>query len=243
MKIKIAIADSRLPAECERALMLRGYRVVSLPPSHRLPEPLSSHTDMLMCRIGGEYFTSADWCEVGAIAASEIYDITRARFHFTADIHGGKYPDDAIFNCLVMGKTVFARQKSFSPYVQREAVARGYKIVNVKQGYPACTVLKLNDGAAITADPGMADALESYGVRVYRISNGGIDLPPYEYGFIGGAGGVDGHTVYFIGDVTTHPDYSVISEAIECEGMRAVSLGRGRLIDLGGIIFAEGDIN
>ena len=115
----------------------------------------------------------------------------------------------------------------------------GYEIVNVKQGYPACTVLKLSDSAAITADQGMANILEKHGIRVTLIEQGNVSLPPHEYGFIGGAGAIDGDRLFFFGDVKTHPESEKIIAAAEAEGLQIVPLGGGGLRDLGGIVFLE----
>lgn len=237
--IRIAICDERLPDECRLKLVRRGFIVVSMPPSSRLPEPLASHTDMLLCRIGDEYVTSADYLEEVPFGIQEIYDLTRAKFHFTADVFEKEYPRDAIFNCLTFGKRLFIKADTASEYVINLAREKGLEIVNIKQGYPACTVLKLSDEAAITADDGMARALSKYGIRVYKIEAGGIALPPYEYGFIGGAAGVCDGVVYFAGDITAHPSYNIIKEAAEREGLKLVSLGSGTPLDVGGIFFAE----
>ncbi len=214
-----------------------------MPPSSRLPSPLASHTDMLLCRIGGEYVTSADYLDEAPFGVQEIYDLTRAKFHFTADVFGGEYPRDAIFNCLTMGNRLFCKTDSISDYVLRLAKEKGLEVVNTKQGYPACTVLKLSDEAAITADEGMARVLLAHGIRVYKIKEGGIALPPYDYGFIGGAGGVCDGAVYFTGDISTHPSYDIIWGAIDAEGLRLISLGRGAPLDVGGIFFAEANVN
>ena len=227
----------------ERALLLRGYRVISMPPSPRLSEPIASHPDILMKIIDGELVTTADYCETAGAEISMIYDATRMRCHFTSDAHGECYPEDVIFNSLTIGKRIYARVDSLSPYLKDMAERAGYELRPVKQGYPACTTLKLSDEAVITADAGMAGTLERDGIRVYRIENGGIMLPPYDYGFIGGAAGVDGNTVYFLGDWQTHPSAAIIEDALTKEGLRAVSLGASPLIDLGGILFAEPYLN
>ncbi len=243
MRIKVAIVDKRIPHECERALMLRGFRVITLPPSSRLPVALASHTDMLICRLGDDYITSADYLEEAPFGIQEIYDLLHPRFHFTADLFGAEYPRDAIFNCLSFGNRLFCKADTVSGYVLDLARNNGYEVVRTKQGYPACTVLKLNDEAAITADRGMSKLLLQYGIRVYEIKDGGIMLPPYEYGFIGGAGGVYVGNIYFVGDVTKHPSYEVIKRAAEGEGLGIISLGTTALLDVGGILFAEADVD
>lgn len=237
--IKVAIVDRRIPGECERALLLRGFRVITLPPSSKLGEAVASHTDMLLAKLGTNLVTSAEYCEEALPQLSEIYDYTRMKLHFASESFDWEYPGDAIFNILVMGKRIYARERSMSAYLKALAKELGYEIRNVAQGYPACTVLKLSDDAVITADAGMAKALTADGVRVYRIAEGGITLSPYPYGFIGGAGGVSDGSVYFFGDMRGHPSWSVIKSAIEDEGLVPVMLGSDIPIDLGGIIFAE----
>ena len=241
--MKIAIVDNRIPFEMERALTVRGYRVISLPASPRLSSPIASHPDMLIKLIGSEIVTTADYCEVAGAEISMIYDATRMRCHFTSDAHGERYPEDVIFNSLTLGSRIYARLESLSPYLKDLALRMGFELRNVRQGYPACTTLKLSDKAVITADEGMASALSRDGIRVYRIKSGGILLPPYEYGFIGGAAGVDNGIVYFLGDYKNHPSADIIEDAVEREGLRAVSLTRSPLTDLGGILFAEPYLN
>ena len=246
MKIKIAIVDTRIGIEAERSLMLRGYRVVTLPPFSRLSEAVASHPDMLIHRVGKEYVSYADYCEEASYVFSDLSLWLKGdgvRFTFSADEVAPTYPHDVGLNALKIGGKLFCRNSSASELLLRTATAHGLEIVDVKQGYPACTVLKLSDSAAITADRGMAKALEEHGIRVTLIEQGDISLPPHEYGFIGGAGEVDRDTLYLFGDPMTHRDGKRIVEAAEAEGLKVVSLSGGILRDLGGIIFAESDIN
>jgi hypothetical protein len=140
-------------------------------------------------------------------------------------------------NALCLGKKIFARLESLSPAIKSAASTKGYELINVSQGYPACTTLKLNESTAITSDVGTARIMSENGISVTLIENGDITLPPYEYGFIGGASGVYKDTVFFLGDVTTHRDKDKILSAISCAGMKARSLSDEPLCDLGGIIF------
>ena len=161
----------------------------------------------------------------------------------TADDVGRDYPRDVGLNALRMGNKLFLRRASASEALLAAAERTGIEIVDVKQGYPACTVLKLSDSAAITADRGMAATLEKHGIRVTLIDSGDVSLPPYEYGFIGGAGEADGGKLFFFGDVKTHRDADKIIAAAEAEGLRIVPLSTGVLRDLGGILFTEHDFN
>ena len=246
MKIKIAIVDSRISEMQERRLMLEGFRVITLPPYSKLSAPVASHTDMLIHRVGNEYLSFADYCEEASYVFSDISLLlvpTGAKMTFTADEVSSEYPSDAGLNALHMGNKLFCRSKSISPRLAEAANENGIEIIHTKQGYPACTVLKLCDDAAITADRGMADILERNGINVTLIENGDIILEPYEYGFIGGAGGVYDGVLYFFGDPSTHRSYGAIKAAADAVGLRITALSDGALRDLGGILFAEGYIN
>ena len=155
--------------------------------------------------------------------------------HFTADERGAKYPEDCIFNALVIEKRIFCKSDSISKSIPQLAERLGYEICHTKQGYPACTALAFGNNA-ITADNGLARSLEEQGVRVTKISEGHISLPPHSYGFIGGASGVVGKKVYFFGDIMSHPDGELICKTLSDAGFTPTSLSDEPLCDLGGII-------
>jgi hypothetical protein len=159
--------------------------------------------------------------------------IPNVKMTFTDDKVGNSYPNDAVYNALVMGDKLFARMDSLSAEIK----TCDLKLINTKQGYPACTTLKLNESTAITSDVGTARIMSEIGISVTLIENGDITLPPYEYGFVGGASGVYKDTVFFLGDVMTHRDKDKILSAISLAGMKARSLSDEPLCDLGGIIF------
>ena len=246
MKIKIAIVDSRISPEEERRLLILGYRVLTLPPFSRLSSAVASHVDMLLTKIGDDYISYADYCEEASYIFSDLSLMLKgsgARFTFTADEVAPDYPRDVGLNALRMGNKLFCRVASASEALLATAKKYALEIVDVKQGYPACTVLKLNDGAAITADRGMAAILEKHGTRVTLIEQGEISLPPHEYGFIGGAGEVDGDKLYFFGNPKTHRDGDKIISAAEAEGLTVVPLSAAPLSDRGGILFIHADVN
>ena len=220
--------------------MLHGFTVIKTPPSKRLGAAVASHPDMLMFKCEDEIITSAEYCDEAAYVFSDIREYCpTVRISFTNDAFEPEYPRDAIFNALVCADKVYCRTASISPSVLEYAKKAELEAIDVKQGYPACTVLSLSDEVCITADAGMARALEERGVRVYRIENGDITLPPYEYGFIGGAAGVYRGVAYFLGNIDSHRSKDIIKEACEAAMVVPVSLSDELLADLGRIIFID----
>ena len=233
----ITIVDERISEKMKRRLQF-FTEVITLPKSCDLGDAVCSHPDMLMFTHKNRIITNADYCEAHPWIFSDIREYANCEFTVTSEKFEKKYPHDAIFNALVVDNYIFYKEDSVSYAVKEYAMKVGLTPVGVNQGYPACTTLAFAK-SAITADPGMAKALSSVGIKVTLIRNGDISLPPYEYGFIGGAAGVYKNTVYFLGDITRHRDFEIIERAIRDEGFDYCSLSDEPLSDLGRILFFD----
>ncbi len=235
--MKCAIVDERISEKCERGLIKHGFQVIKCPPFKKLPAALSSHPDMLMAKIGNRIISSVEYCEAFPYLFSDIRELApNTDITFCDEYISEKYPNDAIFNALTVGNLIFLKEDTASLAVKDFSKSLGLKIISVKQGYPACTVLAFGN-SAITADRGMQKALAQRGINVTAINDGDISLPPHEYGFIGGASGVYKNEVYFLGDIKTHRDSDIILQAIKQENFIPISLSDEPLRDLGRIIF------
>ena len=243
-----ALVDERISDKCEQALQRRGFCVIKLPPEKNLPSAVASHTDMLIFRHNDTVIISQSYAQ----KHSELIELIKNSIHginiiLCPENHGHVYPTDAILNCLKFGNKLFGRTDSLSKAVKEYAKNQDLELVHVKQGYPACTTLALPCAFAVTSDNGMARALRNEGAEVLIISESDkIDLPPYKFGFIGGASGIFGNTVYFLGNLLAHPDGEIIERELTKRGYACVSLDSGAdsLSDLGGIFFfgnAEND--
>ncbi len=234
--MKLCIVDERISYKCERGIMREGFRVIKLPPCPTLPAPMASHTDMVMFCHGGNIIASADYCERAPYIFTDIREYSDTKITLTDEVQGDCYPHDALFNALAVGNIIFLKKDTASRAVLDYAESRGFKTVDTRQGYPACTVLAFGN-RAITADEGMARSLSAEGIEVLKIQAGGVSLPPYEYGFIGGASGTCEKTVYFLGDIMRHPNAESITDFISGAGYAIRSLSDEELCDLGGIRF------
>ena len=150
---------------------------------------------------------------------------------------GKTYPRDVPLNICLTGGAVIANRKTASPTVIRSLEADGYRIVNVKQGYPACATLVCGGDAVISADPGICSAAESAGLDVLRIAPGYIDLPGFDTGFIGGCAFMPkSDAMAFTGSLKEHSDGQRIKAFLKNRGIKAVQLTEGPLLDIGGAV-------
>lgn len=155
-----------------------------------------------------------------------------------ADGLGHDYPSNVALSAVVTGKTIICRAASLDRQVMTYCRDHGYEIINVRQGYTKCSCAVAGENAVITADRGIFNSLKETNIDVLMIRQGRVKLEGAEYGFIGGASGYDKDrkTLYFCGDLSTHPDHRIIRQFCKKHGTEIVSLTRGYLIDIGGII-------
>ena len=238
-----AIVDERISASCEKKLCEEGFEIIKLPRDERLGSAVCSHADTLFFRDKNTLIASKKYIEAhkdlenALRRAIPILDLRLSGENVSCE-----YPSDAVFNAKAVNNKLFAKADSVSTLILDYAKETGLKAVNVKQGYVACSTLFVDTGFAITADEGMTRVLSFEGIDVLKIRDSEkIKLPPYKNGFIGGAAGVFGNTVYFIGNLDSHPDCEKIKLNLSERGYRTVSLDAkaDSLFDLGGIIFTE----
>ena len=227
-----AIVDFRMPDNIKNALENEGFSVLSMPPFLRLSEPVSSHPDMLMLLHGSTVYTYKEYRQI-AKREFDILEKNGIQIICEDMTPSPDYPKDIAFNCFFLGDKAFGRADSLAPCVHKIAD----RLINVRQGYSACSTVVLDSSHIITEDKSIADAAEREGVSICLIDRGGVALSPYEYGFIGGASGVFGKTVYFTGSIEAHTCYERIKNFITEAGMRALSLSNALLYDFGKILF------
>jgi hypothetical protein len=95
----------------------------------------------------------------------------------------------------------------------------------------------VSENAIITADRAISASCAQLGIDVLLIREGYISLPPYSFGFIGGASGVCGNNVYFSGSLGSHPDGERIKKFCEKHNKTAISLTDCELKDVGSLFF------
>lgn len=147
---------------------------------------------------------------------------------------GRNYPEEARYDGLLLGKKFFHNPRCTDQKVKEYLEQQGIRFIAVKQGYASCACGVAAPDRVITADHGMADCLEREGIHVLRISSGGIALPGYESGFIGGAlfSFGDGR-VYVTGRMDHLPDYQTIMEFLEKVQLTLVTLTSFPVFDCG----------
>lgn len=212
-----------------------ALNVVPLPHFDKLDAPVSAHADMLIFVLDNKIFLYEEYYLINKNifdnALNSNYEIVLIKKKCQKN-----YPNDVALNVLRVGNTIFSSLNNTAEEILSYAKSKGYKLVNVNQGYSACSTLVLDERTAITADKGIYQALVKNGKDALLIEEGGIALQGYDYGFIGGASFVVDDTVYFMGNIEKHPSYTKIKEKTEFLKMKIFSISPNDVFDFGGVI-------
>jgi len=217
------------------------FDIVLLESDSDLARPVSCHPDMILFTLGNEAVLPANYVSRYPGICARLQELTSVSIITDSSPRSDVYPRDVGLNVLMCSSFAFSLSSHTSPEVKRILNNQGYTQVNVRQGYAACSSLSFGN-AVVTADASIASAAEKTGLDVLMIAKGHIRLEGYDEGFIGGASGVCGRVIYFLGNIDRHPDGKNIRAFAERRGFECISLTDGELCDFGGIKFIENRI-
>ena len=234
----LAVAGQGLSEKCRTRLTDLGFEVVILPPYSRLGEGVNTHADLMLFPLDGKIFIYRELIDrLGALDSA----LSQRGYEIMAvdTPPSEKYPSDIGLNCLKIGKNIFCRKKSVAREVLEYAESNGYNVINTNQGYARCTAAPLSDKGIITADASMLKVASECGLEALAVSVGSVALKGFEYGFIGGACGAYGDSIYFSGDIYSHPNGKDIVDFCHRHGTSVVSLSEEPLSDVGSLFFFD----
>ncbi len=213
------------------ALARRGLTLWPVTAEHALPSPIAAHADMLLHHLGENRLLAGNY----RLAAEG------ERFGFCVQkaerMPAGCYPGDISLNALRIGPHLFGLIEKLDLILQQTVVGEGIQLHRVPQGYSRCSVCVVSEKAAITADLPLAGAMEAVGIEVLRVPPGGVELPGYSCGFLGGAAGLLApDCLAFTGTLQGHPAEEEILQFLYRHKVSPLFLTDGQLLDVGGIL-------
>lgn len=217
----------------KKALNDLSIEVIDCQENNNVDNPLKNHTDMSICHLGNNEIV----CENNLYKLNE--ELKKHNFNVINSEKSvySPYPDDIALNCLICNKTIFGKLKFTDNAILNHCKAKGLNTINVNQGYVKCSTLIVNEHSVITSDVGLAQTYQKNGLEVLLISTGEIDLPGYDYGFIGGCSGlIDKNLLAFTGDVTLHSNWRKIKAFLLERQVNYICLSSEKLLDIGSII-------
>ena len=237
-KHAVAIIDGKAENSIISALESYADKVFALPTFPALSEPVSAHADMLVWRCGKTVFSYADYRAIAPEVFAELENLGYS-VHTISKNPSQQYPHDVALNCALIGTSIIANTKHCAPEIKAFATENGLSLFHTNQGYAKCSTVVVAENAVITSDASIAAVARENGIDTLTINSGGVSLPPYEYGFIGGASGADAQNVFFCGDIDTHTDSIAIRTFCQKHRRGVVCLSKAPLADLGTVMFFD----
>lgn len=213
----------------------RGIRVILVPPCPDLGEAVSGHADMQLHPVDGRTIVIAPNAAEGLKKelADEGFTVIEGEKKL-----GPLYPADSPYNVLRIGSLAFHNLKNTDPVLRQQLELRGVRFSAVKQGYTKCLTVALKENALVTEDQGIKKAALACGLDVCCLDKtGGIYLPPYDSGFLGGSSGLLGPGLLtFTGRIDRHPEKEKLASYLAGKNMTCLYLAEGPAWDVGSLI-------
>lgn len=146
-----------------------------------------------------------------------------------------QYPHDVLLNAARVGEKLFCNKKYTDEAILSSVTYEN--IIDIPQGYAKCSTLVVDENSIITADTSISKAATQNGIDTLLISEGGIRLDGYNYGFIGGAATkLSKDKVYFTGRLSPHRDADKIRGFLHKRDIKIIEGSYDSLIDIGSMI-------
>lgn len=233
-KVTLVLISSEVEKSIINEFEKTDIEVITVPPCTDIQKQVSSHPDMLFHHLGGNKivcYKNAD--------ESVCKKLCRFGFELIKNKNSllPNYPNDIALNAARVNNHLLCSKNYVDDVILNYCSKNNLHIINVKQGYAKCSTAIVDENSIITADSSIeAEALKN-GIDVLKIREGFINLPGYDYGFIGGCcGKLVKNELAFCGDIKKHPDYNVIENFLVKRGIKIKMLGTQQLRDIGSII-------
>ena len=232
-RVRLAVVSGAYP-EISEALERRGVTCIQTAADPRLQPQIAHHADMQVFHLNENRIFVL---KGGAQALRGKLKNAGFSVAETASEPTAKYPGDVLCNALQIGDKLLANLGAIDPYIYSFAESLGLKTIHVNQGYTRCATAVVSNRAIITMDSGIYAAAQFMGLDALHISEHGILLNGYDYGFIGGCCGlIDRNTLAFTGALDSLQSGEYIRAFLAKHAVEAVELTQNRMLDIGGIL-------
>jgi len=202
--------------------------------SNKILPGINTHPDMQVCHLGGgdivvceeffDYYNNA--------LTPRGFNVIKGENTISPD-----YPSDIAYNCVILKDTLYHKLSHTDRSILEYAERKQMRTVNVRQGYTGCSTLIVGERTVITSDKGLYKAYENDGIDVLYIDNKTIRLSGFDYGFIGGCGGmISEKEIFFFGNLKRFCEYNKIYKFLNERNIKITYETEETLTDFGGII-------
>lgn len=215
-------------------LKLQGLTPIKVPKSKLLYDAIDGHVDIQLNILDKDSKTIIVHKDIEKAFLEELKKHS-INFIFSSNSLTKKYPKDIILNALITDKFLMHNIKYTDKNLLENCSTK--KLLNVSQGYTNCSVLNIYNKAFITSDKVIYNKLKNENYDVLLLPPGDILLEGFDYGFIGGTGGMIGdNKIAFFGNLNHYKYGNEVIAFLKKHDVTPIYLSDSKLIDRGSIL-------
>ena len=228
----ICFVDYRTTEEEINSLKNLNYDVIKIPKDNNLYEAINGHTDIQLNILNRHTIIINKNIN---LSFKELLKTKNINFIESDSTLSFKYPSNISLNAYITDNYLVHNLK----FTDKKILdyCKNKKIIHVNQGYTKCSILPLREKAIITNDTGIYNTLKSENFDILLLPFGDIELSGFNYGFIGGVGGmISNDSMAFFGSLDNYTFGNEVKNFLYKYDIKPIYLSNTKLIDRGSLL-------
>ena len=228
----ICFVDYRTTEEEINSLKNLNYDVIKIPKDNNLYEAINGHTDIQLNILNRHTIIVNKNIN---LSFKELLKTKNINFIESDSTLSFKYPSNISLNAYITDNYLVHNLKFTDKKILE--YSKNKKNINVNQGYTKCSILPLREKAIITNDAGIYNTLKSENFDILLLPFGDIELSGFNYGFIGGVGGmISNDSMAFFGSLDNYTFGNEVKNFLYKYDIKPIYLSNTKLIDRGSLL-------
>ena len=223
----ICFVDYRTTENEINSLKKLNYDVIKIPKDNNLYEAINGHTDIQLNILNKNTIIINKNIN---LSFKELLKTKNINFIESNSTLSSKYPSNISLNAYITDNYLVHNLK----FTDKKILdyCKNKKTINVNQGYTKCSILPLREKVIITNDTGIYNTLKNEGFDILLLPFGDIELSGFNYGFIGGVGGmISNDSMAFFGSLDNYAFGNEVKKFLYKYDIKPIYLSNTKLID------------
>ena len=228
----ICFVDYRTTENEINSLKKLNYDVIKIPKDNNLYEAINGHTDIQLNILNKNTLIINKNIN---LSFKELLKTKNINFIESNSTLSSKYPSNISLNAYITDNYLVHNLKFTDKKILE--YCKNKKTINVNQGYTKCSILPLREKVIITNDTGIYNTLKNEGFDILLLPFGDIELSGFNYGFIGGVGGmISNDSMAFFGSLDNYAFGNEVKKFLYKYDIKPIYLSNTKLIDRGSLL-------
>lgn len=228
----ICFVDYRITENEINSLKKLNYDVIKIPKDNNLYEAINGHTDIQLNILNKNTLIINKNIN---LSFKELLKTKNINFIESDSTLSSKYPSNISLNAYITDNYLVHNLKFTDKKILE--YCKNKKTINVNQGYTKCSILPLREKVIITNDTGIYNTLKNESFDILLLPFGDIELSGFNYGFIGGVGGmISNNSMAFFGSLDNYAFGNEVKKFLYKYDIKPIYLSNTKLIDRGSLL-------